>query len=109
MGMVFVTGGSRGIGRAVCTAFARTGRDVAFCYSRDEDGARETVRQIEREGVGVLSLRADVSDESAVSVVSALTEISRTVSRVSARSDFSSGGGSFGGGDAGSGGGAGGW
>ena len=66
MGMVFVTGGSRGIGRAVCTAFARTGRDVAFCYSRDEDGARETVRQIEREGVGALSLRADVSDESAV-------------------------------------------
>lgn len=64
--MVFVTGGSRGIGRAVCTAFARTGRDVAFCYSRDEDGARETVRQIEREGVGALSLRADVSDESAV-------------------------------------------
>lgn len=64
--MVFVTGGSRGIGRAVCTAFARTGRDVAFCYSRDEDGARETVRQIEREGVGAPSLRADVSDESAV-------------------------------------------
>ena len=50
-----------------------------------------------------------LSDESAVSVVSALTEISTTVSTVSTSSDSSSGGGSFGGGDAGSGGGAGGW
>ena len=49
------------------------------------------------------------SDESAVNVASAVTEISRTVSRVSVSSDFSSGGGSFGGGDAGSGGGASGW
>ena len=49
------------------------------------------------------------SDEFAVSVTSALTEISTTVSMVSTSSDSSSSGGSFGGGDAGSGGGAGGW
>lgn len=66
MGMVFVTGGSRGIGRAVCEAFARTGRDVAFCYAQDEDGARETVRRIEAAGAGALALRGDVSDEAAV-------------------------------------------
>ena len=66
MGMVFVTGGSRGIGRAICEAFARTGRDVAFCYSKDEAGARETARRIERAGVGALPLRGDVSDERAV-------------------------------------------
>ena len=66
MGMVFVTGGSRGIGRAICTAFARTGRDVAFCYSRDEEGARETARLIEKAGAGALPLRLDVADEAAV-------------------------------------------
>lgn len=49
------------------------------------------------------------SNESAVSVVSTLTEISMTVSTVSTSTDSGSGGGSFGGGDAGSGGGAGGW
>ena len=66
MGMVFVTGGSRGIGRAICEAFARTGRDVAFCYAQDEEGARETVRRIEAAGAGALALRGDVSDEAAV-------------------------------------------
>ena len=66
MGMVFVTGGSRGIGRAICTAFARTGRDVAFCYSRDEEGARETARLIGKAGAGALPLRLDVADEAAV-------------------------------------------
>ena len=64
--MVFVTGGSRGIGRAICEAFARTGRDVAFCYAQDEEGARETARRIEAAGAGALALRGDVSDEAAV-------------------------------------------
>ena len=48
MSTVLVTGGSRGIGRAVCIAFARAGYDVAFCYSKDDDGARETERLIEK-------------------------------------------------------------
>ena len=66
MSTVLVTGGSRGIGRAVCAAFARAGYDVAFCYSRDEAGARETVRLIEKEGAGAQAFCCDVSDEAQV-------------------------------------------
>ncbi|HMG27627.1 MAG TPA: SDR family NAD(P)-dependent oxidoreductase, partial [Acidimicrobiia bacterium] len=38
--MAFVTGGSRGIGRACAVALAEAGHRVAFCYSSDEDGAK---------------------------------------------------------------------
>ena len=75
--MILVTGGSRGIGRAVCSAFAQDGSDVAFCYLKDEAGAAETARLIERAGAGALAIRCDVSDEEQVremfAAVSSLT------------------------------------
>ncbi len=37
-----VTGGSRGLGRALCQAFTTAGARVAFTWTRDEDGARDT-------------------------------------------------------------------
>lgn len=40
----FVTGGSRGIGRAIVLELARQGRDVAFTYVGNEEAARETER-----------------------------------------------------------------
>lgn len=63
MSTVLVTGGSRGIGRAIAVRFARGGYDVAFCYTKDEQGARETERMIGREGAGAVSFKCDVSDE----------------------------------------------
>ncbi len=57
-----VTGGSRGIGRGVVLALARAGADVAFCYSKDEEGAKETTAQVEALGRECLSYRADVTD-----------------------------------------------
>lgn len=66
MSTVLVTGGSRGIGRGICVAFARAGYDVAFCYSKDEDGAHETARLIEKEGAGAQVFRCDVSNEKQV-------------------------------------------
>lgn len=60
-----VTGGSRGIGRALCQVFAREGADVAFCYVANEDAASETSELIETEGRRALKLRADVADRDA--------------------------------------------
>lgn len=59
-----ITGGDSGIGRAVAIAFAREGADVAFAYLQEEQDARETQEQVEREGVQCLALRGDVGEES---------------------------------------------
>lgn len=66
MSTALVTGGSRGIGRAICLEFARAGYDVAFCWSKDEAGAKETARLISEAGAGALSFCCDVSDEAQV-------------------------------------------
>lgn len=66
MALALVTGGSRGIGRAICLALAGRGHDVAFCYSEDGRGAEETVRLIEERGAGALAFRCDVADEGSV-------------------------------------------
>jgi 3-oxoacyl-[acyl-carrier protein] reductase len=61
-----VTGGSRGIGRAIAIAFAEAGADVAIGYRRDEKAADETVAEIERHGVRAYAHAADVRDGDAV-------------------------------------------
>jgi NAD(P)-dependent dehydrogenase (short-subunit alcohol dehydrogenase family) len=61
-----VTGGGRGIGRAVCTALAEHGADVAFSYRGDDDAAKETVRLIEERGGRAVAVRADMGDADAV-------------------------------------------
>ena len=62
-----VTGGSRGIGRAVCLELAGGGANVALCYAGNEAAARETVRAVEALGVKALAVRCDVSDGGQVS------------------------------------------
>lgn len=62
---ILVTGGSRGIGRALCDVFAREGADVAFCYASNEDAAAETARLIEEHGRKALAIQADVGDRPA--------------------------------------------
>jgi len=63
--VAFVTGGSRGIGRACAVALAEAGHRVGFCYSSDEDGAKETRAAIEAIGGDTLAVRADVGDPGA--------------------------------------------
>ena len=64
--VAFVTGASRGIGRAIAVALAGGGDRVAFCYSADDEGAKETQTAIESAGTDALAVRADVSDADAV-------------------------------------------
>jgi 3-oxoacyl-[acyl-carrier protein] reductase len=64
--IAFVTGGSRGIGRATVLALAAAGNPVAFCYSADADGARETQEAVERAGGKAITVCANVADAAAV-------------------------------------------
>lgn len=61
-----VTGGSRGVGRAVCVDLARRGSDVAFFYLSRTEMADETVKAIEAQGRRALALQVDVADAQAV-------------------------------------------
>ncbi len=46
--VALVTGGGRGIGRAIALGLAEDGADVAITYRRDEDAAGETVAELEK-------------------------------------------------------------
>jgi NAD(P)-dependent dehydrogenase (short-subunit alcohol dehydrogenase family) len=59
---VVVTGGSRGIGAAVCVALAADGWDVVVDYRRDDAAAHAVVGRIEAAGARALPVAADVGD-----------------------------------------------
>lgn len=64
-----VTGGSRGIGRAVCLKLAQNGCDVAFLYAGNEGKASDTLTELQALGVKAAAFRCDVSDSNAVKEV----------------------------------------
>jgi 3-oxoacyl-[acyl-carrier protein] reductase len=64
--LAFVTGASRGIGRAIAIALARAGHPVGFCYGSDADGARETQAAVEAAGAKSVALQCDITDPAAV-------------------------------------------
>jgi len=66
MALALVTGGSRGIGRAIVERLARDGRDVAFVYRRDDEAAAATRAAVEALGRRCVALRADLGDAAAV-------------------------------------------
>ena len=57
-----VTGGSRGIGRAIAELLGRAGARVAVAYRADEEAAGLVVGQVEAAGSEAMALAADVSD-----------------------------------------------
>jgi len=61
-----VTGGSRGIGRAIALALAGKGADIAFNYTSREESARQVREEILALGVQCRIYRADVSEEASV-------------------------------------------
>ena len=56
-----VTGGSRGIGRAVCIALAKQGCNVVVNYCHGEAAAAETVALCKAEGANAVAVQADVA------------------------------------------------
>ncbi|WP_417044298.1 3-oxoacyl-[acyl-carrier-protein] reductase [Dysosmobacter sp.] len=61
-----VTGGSRGIGRAVCLELAKGGANVVLCYAGNETAANETVSACEALGAKALAVKCDVADSAQV-------------------------------------------
>ncbi len=57
-----VTGGSRGIGRAICLEMAGQGADVVLCYAGSQDMAEQTAQDCSALGVRAMSIRCDVAD-----------------------------------------------
>ena len=72
--VALVTGGSRGIGRAIAVALAGGGHDVAVNYVARADAAEETVTLVAAEGADGLSVQADVGDDEQVDALMARVE-----------------------------------
>ena len=58
----FITGGTRGIGAALCEIFAREGADVAFNYNSRDDLAEKTAEKIEAHGRRAFKAKVSVTD-----------------------------------------------
>ena len=60
--VALVTGGGRGIGKAIALGLAEDGADIAVNYRRDEDAAQETVAEIEKLGRRARAYAASIDD-----------------------------------------------
>jgi 3-oxoacyl-[acyl-carrier protein] reductase len=56
-----ITGGSRGIGKAVTLKLADYGAKVAFTYARSKDAAEEVKKEIEEKGAKCMAIQADAA------------------------------------------------
>jgi len=66
-----VTGGARGLGRAICVALATDGADVAFNYLRDDEAAAATVAAITALGRRAWSFKVSVLDRAGLRAMAA--------------------------------------
>ncbi|MGH1337869.1 MAG: 3-oxoacyl-ACP reductase FabG [Aureispira sp.] len=69
MKYALVTGGSRGIGRAICEKLAAMNYHVLINYTSNETAAKETAKLVEKQGSKATLLRFDVADKAAVDKV----------------------------------------
>lgn len=60
--VAIVTGSSRGIGRAIAIELAKNGASIAINFSKDEEGAKETLELLKEIGAFAIGIKADISD-----------------------------------------------
>ena len=77
----FVTGGSRGIGRAIALRLAEDGAAVAVSFRDQRAGALETMERVEMKGVRSHAVQMEVTNRA--SVIRAADDIERRLGRVS--------------------------
>jgi len=63
--VALITGGAKGIGRAIGLRLAREGWAVALCYRTSADAAEATRAELEARGAAALAVACDVSDPAA--------------------------------------------
>ncbi|HJR44910.1 MAG TPA: SDR family oxidoreductase [Actinomycetota bacterium] len=78
--VALVTGGGRGIGRAISLMLARRGANVVVAYLRNRTAAEETCREAENHAVKAMPVRANVGDESQIETL--FEEIGATFGRL---------------------------
>jgi enoyl-[acyl-carrier protein] reductase III len=71
--VALVTGGSRGIGRAIALRLAREGADISIGFFRNRDAAEKTVAEIEERGARAIAVRAHVGDPDRIAELVAST------------------------------------
>lgn len=64
--VAFVTGSARGIGKEIITEFAKNGFNVVLNYNTSKVEAEKTKKNLEKLGVKVLAIKADISNEKQV-------------------------------------------
>ena len=62
MGNVLITGGSRGMGKAVAIKFAKEGHNVGITYEKNEEAAKATLQQLEATGRKAMALKMNLAD-----------------------------------------------
>jgi NAD(P)-dependent dehydrogenase (short-subunit alcohol dehydrogenase family) len=80
MKTIFISGGTRGIGRATALKCARNGWSLALNYRSDEPAADETAREVRAAGGHAITLRGDVAVEA--DVVSMFDEAQSKLGRI---------------------------
>lgn len=72
--VAFITGGSRGIGRAIALAFAEAGANVAICHLGDAEQAATLVQAVTARGRHAFAMEADVASPAATRAFAAAAE-----------------------------------
>jgi len=72
--IAYITGGSRGIGRAIALAYAEAGADVAICHLGDAEQAATLVQAVTARGRRGFAQEADVADPAATRAFAAAAE-----------------------------------
>lgn len=60
--VALITGSARGIGKSIALRYASKGADIVVNYSKDKESGEATVREIQKLGVRVLGVQANVAD-----------------------------------------------